>query len=110
MAAHMPTGRRTGTTPRIEVDRRAMSTTAASAPQRVRVVVGLILLPLGAIIFTSAALLQASGWAGAVLVVGGAAVLAAGVGLGSAPAHAEHLRSRRGVERPDESPRGGGTS
>jgi hypothetical protein len=47
----------------------------------------------------SAPLLHASGWPAAVLVVGGASVLTAGIGLLAAPAHAEHLRSRRGGDR-----------
>jgi hypothetical protein len=72
---------------------------APSTGRSVAVVVGLILLPLGTIVLASVALLQASGWIGAGLVLGGASVLAAGIGLVSAPAHAEHLRVRRGVDR-----------
>jgi hypothetical protein len=66
-----------------------------STPRRVAVVMGLILLPLGAIILWSAPLLHANGWTGAVLVVGGASVLATGIGLVAASAHAQHLRSSR---------------
>ena len=56
-----------------------------STLRRGAVVVGLILLPLGAIILWSAPLLHANGWTGAGLVVGGASVLATGIGLVAAP-------------------------
>jgi hypothetical protein len=68
------------------------------ARRSVTVVVGLVLLLLGTIALASAALLQASGWVGAGLVLGGASLLAVGVGLVSASAHAEHLRVRRGAD------------
>jgi hypothetical protein len=60
------------------------------------VVVGVLLLPLAAIVLASAALLKAGGWTGAVLVLAGALLLTTGIGLVSAPAHAEHLARRRG--------------
>jgi len=60
----------------------------------VGVVVGMLLLPLAAIVLVAAALLRADGWAGAALVLAGALMLAAGVGLVSTPAHAEHVASR----------------
>jgi hypothetical protein len=70
-----------------------------STLRRVSVVVGLILLPLGAIILTSAPLLHPTGWTAAALVVGGALVLTVGIGLVAAFAHAEHPRSRRECRR-----------
>jgi hypothetical protein len=70
-----------------------------STLRRVAVVVGLILLPLGAIVLWSAPLLHANGWTGAALVVGGASVLTTGIGLVAASAHAEHLRSSREERR-----------
>ena len=81
---------------------------AAATGGRGRADVGLVLLPLGAIILASAALLQASSWTGAAFVVGGALVLAAGIGLVAAPVHAVHLRSHRGVERPGPNTRARG--
>jgi hypothetical protein len=62
---------------------------------RVGVAVGMLLMPLAAIVLGTAALLRADGWAGAALVLGGALMLAAGVGLVSTPAHAEHVALRR---------------
>jgi hypothetical protein len=64
--------------------------------RRVTVVVGLLLLPLGTFILTGGPLLHASGWTGAALVLSGALVLTLGIGLVAGPAHAEHLRLRRG--------------
>ena len=61
---------------------------------------GLILLPLGAILLASAPLLRAGGWSGAALVLGGASVLAVGIGLVASPLHAAHLRSHREPDRP----------
>jgi fucose permease len=61
---------------------------------RVGVVAGMLLMPLAAIVLVTAALLRADGWAGAALVLAGALMLAAGVGLLSTPAHAEHVASR----------------
>jgi hypothetical protein len=54
----------------------------------------MLLMPLAAIVLAAAALLRADGWAGAALVLAGALMLAAGVGLVSTPAHAEHVASR----------------
>ena len=61
--------------------------------RRVAVVAGMLLLPLAAIVLAAAALLRTGGWIGAVLVLAGALLLATGIGLVSAPAHAEHLAS-----------------
>ena len=99
MAANLSTGRGAGTTPPVGAHPGRLPAAGPSTLRRVTVVVGLIFLPLGAIILASAPLLHASGWTGAALVVGGASVLAVGLGLVAAFAHAEHLRSRRRVDR-----------
>jgi len=57
-------------------------------------VVGVSLLPLAAMILAVVPLLHPSCWTAAALVVSGAAVLTAGIGLLAGPAHAEHLRTR----------------
>ena len=99
MAANVSTDRGAETTPPVGAYSGRAPAAGPSTWRRVTVVVGLILLPLGAIILTSAPLLHAIGWTGAALVLGGASVLAVGFGLVAAFAHAEHLRSRLGVDR-----------
>jgi hypothetical protein len=99
MAANKSTGRRFETTSRAEADAQRVMANGPATARRITVVVGLILLPLGTIILVSAPLLRASGWIAAALVLGGASVLAAGIGLVASPAHAEHLRSHRAVDR-----------
>jgi hypothetical protein len=94
----------------VSTDHGAETTRPAAGPstlRRVTVVVGLILLPLGAVILAAAPPLHASGWAGAALVVGGAAVLTVGIGLVAAPVHAEHLRARRGADVGQDRSHGG---
>ena len=98
MAANVSTDR-AETTPSGPAHPGRVPAVGPSTLRRVTVVVGFILLPLGAIILACAPLLHASGWTGAALVLSGASVLAAGIGLVAAFAHAEHLRSRRGVDR-----------
>jgi hypothetical protein len=108
MAANVPTDR-TETTQSGRAHPGRVPAAGPSTPGRVAVVVGFILLPLGAIILASAPLLHASGWPAAALVVGGAAVLTAGIGLLTAPAHAARLRFRREVEHLGRSRGHGGT-
>jgi hypothetical protein len=67
-----------------------------STLRRVAAVVGVLLLPVAAIVLAIAALLRPGGWAGAALVLAGALLLAIGIGMVSAPAHAEHLAAHRG--------------
>ncbi len=98
MAANVSTNPAETTAPG-RADAGRVPAVGSSTLRRVTVVVGFMLLPVGAIILASAPLLHASGWPAAVLVVGGASVLTAGIGLLAAPAHAEHLRSRRGGDR-----------
>ena len=62
--------------------------------RQVTVVAGMLLMPLGVIVLASAAMLRVGGWTGAALVLAGTVLLAAGIGLVSAPAHARHLASR----------------
>ena len=93
VVANVSTGRSVETASRAGSDHERVPANGPSTLRRVMVVVGLILLPLGVIILASAPLLQANGWTGAALVLGGASVLAAGIGLVASPAHAEHLRS-----------------
>ena len=62
--------------------------------RQVTVVAGMLLMPLGVIILGSAAMLRVGGWTGAALVLAGTLLLATGIGLVSAPAHARHLASR----------------
>ena len=95
MAANMSHSRSAETTSRIGAGPGRVPANGPSPTRQVTVVMGLVLLPLGAIILASAALLKASSWTGAALVVGGAVVLAAGIGLVAAPVHAVHLRSRQ---------------
>jgi hypothetical protein len=99
MAANKSTGRRGETTSYAEADPERVTVNGPSTPRRIAVVVGLILLPLGTVLLASAPLLRAGGWTGAALVLGGASVLAAGLGLIASPVHAEHLRSHRGGDR-----------
>jgi hypothetical protein len=99
MVANVVKGRGTDGASRAGVFRTRAPSAGPSRPRRVAVVVGLLLLPLGAMIMAGVPLLHASGWTGAALVVSGASVLAAGIGLVARPAHAEHLRTRRGVDR-----------
>ncbi|MDF3048965.1 MAG: hypothetical protein K0R87_603 [Pseudonocardia sp.] len=68
-----------------------MPSAGPSTARRIGVVVGMLLLPLAAIVLASAALLRAGGWTGAGLILAGALLLAVGIGLLSTPAHAEHL-------------------
>jgi hypothetical protein len=75
-----------------------MVTTGPSTARRVAVVMGMLLLPLAAIVLTSTALLRAGGWTGALIVLVGAVLLTLGIALVSAPAHAEHLARR--TDRP----------
>ena len=95
MAANMSQSRSAEPTSRVGAHPGRVPAIEPSPARQVTVVVGLILMPLGAIILASAALLQASNWTGAALVVGGALVLAAGIGLVAAPVHAVHLRSHQ---------------
>jgi hypothetical protein len=99
MAANVSTDR-AETTPSGPAHPGRVPAVGPSTPRRVTVVVGFVLLPLGAIILACAPLLHASGWTGAALVLSGASVLAAGIGLVAAFAHAEHPRSRVRVDRP----------
>jgi hypothetical protein len=99
MAAKVPTTRRCGTIPQAGADIGQASAIAPSAGRSLMVVLGLLLLSLGAIMLAIAGLLQVSGWLGAALVVGGASVLAAGVGLVSTLVHAAHSTRRRGRPR-----------
>ena len=99
MVANESTGRTAGTAAPPGTDPGQVPTNGASTRGRILAVVGLVLLPLGAIILACAPLLRASDWAGAAFVVGGTAVLAVGIGLVSAPAHAEHVRSHRRTGR-----------
>ena len=99
MAADVSTDRGAETVPPARADLEPSLPAGPSTPRRVAVVVGLILLPLGAIILWSAPLLHANGWTGAVLVLGGASVLATGIGLVATPAHAQHLRSSQDGRR-----------
>ena len=62
--------------------------------RQVMVVAGMLLMPLAVIVLASAALLRMRGWPGAALVLAGTLMLATGIGLVSAPAHARHLASR----------------
>ena len=98
MAANVSADR-AETTPSRPAHPGRVSAVGPSPLRRVTVVVGFILLPLGAIILACAPLLHARGWAGAALVLGGASVLTAGAGLVAAFAHAEHPRSRLRVDR-----------
>ena len=110
MTANMSTGRSSGTASRTGAGTGRVPARGSSSVRRVGIVVGLIFLPLGAIILAGAPLLQAGGWTGATLVVGGASVLAVGIALVSAPAHAEHLRSRGGARRDGEDDPANGSS
>ena len=62
--------------------------------RQVTVVAGMLLMPLAVIVLASAAILRVGGWTGAALVLAGTLLLATGIGLVSAPAHARHLASR----------------
>ena len=62
--------------------------------RQVTVVAGMLLMPLAVIVLASAALLRMGGWTGAALVLAGTLMLAIGIGLVSAPAHARRLASR----------------
>ena len=77
--------------------------------RQVTVVAGMLLMPLAVIVLASAALLRMGGWTGAALVLAGTLLLATGIGLVSAPAHARHLASRdprtAGPAPLDEAPR-----
>src|SRR4051812_26470728 len=99
MVANVVKGRSTDAASRTGRSRTRAASVGPSTPRRVADVVGLLLLPLGAMILAGVPLLHASGWTGAALVMGGAAVLTAGIGLIAGPAHVEHLRTRRGVDR-----------
>jgi hypothetical protein len=75
--------------------------TGATVPSRARrtaVVVGLLLLPLAAIVLAAAPLLRPGGWTGAALVLAGALLLMVGIGLVSAP------RARRASGTASRSP------
>ena len=95
MAANMSQSRSAEPTSRVGAHPGRVPVIEPSPARQVTVVVGLILMPLGAIILASAALLQASSWTGAALVAGGASALAAGIGLVAVPVHAVHLRSHQ---------------
>jgi hypothetical protein len=98
MVANVVKGRDTDRASQAGVSRERAPSAGTSRPRRVAVAVGLLLLPLAAMILAGVPLLHASGWTGAALVVSGASVLAAGIGLVAGPAHAEHLRTRRGID------------
>jgi hypothetical protein len=98
MAANVSTDR-AETTPSGPAHPGRVPAVGPSTLRRVTAVVGFILLPLGASILACAPLLHASGGTGAALVLSGASVLAAGIGLVAAFAHAEHPRSRLRVNR-----------
>ena len=70
MAANVSTDHGAETTPSGPADAGRVPAVGPSTLRRVTVVVGFILLPLGAIILASAPLLHASGWTGAALVAG----------------------------------------
>ena len=76
--------------------------------RRVAVVAGMLLMPLAAIVPASAALLRAGDWTGAVLVLAGALLLAAGIGLVSTPAHTEHVALHSPRAGRPETPAGAG--
>jgi hypothetical protein len=109
MAANESTGRSATTAPPAGPDPGQVPTNGASTRRRISVVVGLLLLPMGAVVLACAPLLRASDWAGAVFVVAGTAALAVGIGLVSAPAHAEHVRSYRRTGRTGPDRGDGGT-
>jgi hypothetical protein len=100
MVANVAEGRSADKPSQAWAVRKRVPSARRPTPRWVAVMAGLLLLPLGTILLTGVPLLHASGWTGAALVVSGASVLTAGMGLVAGPAHAEHVRSRRGVARP----------
>jgi hypothetical protein len=107
MPANVAEGRSADRPSQVGVVRKRVPTAGPPPPRRVAVLVGLLLLPLGAIILAGVPLLHASGWTAAALVVSGASALTAGIGLVARPAHAEHLRTCLGVDRRRRNGRGG---
>lgn len=91
MAAGMPEGRRV--VPRTGLGDRTPTVERLTLRQ-ITVLAGMLLMPLAVIVLASAALLRVGGWTGAALVLAGTLLLATGIGLVSAPAHARHLASR----------------